>query len=831
MAGKNNLIQSFFNDKGLDLRSSDLVRPSEFASDMLNEDYRKTGAINKRKGYQAKVNDVGGNGLGVYANVNLTTGAITEELVTVDDNLHRISNQTFTVTYTGSNVARMSMSLDPSTSTFKFVLTDNEVEVLNFDLGVGINEASPKTLSQLKTAVDAVTNFSSTISGSSSAVAAFIKITRDATVDSSGVAIKYIQFDQINSPLASPLANYHAQRNTDEFQNASFVNLTNVLFVSTGHDELYKYDGQTFYRAGMPKGTKPTTVDGGAGAITNSSTTHIITHIQIDNKGNVIEGIESEASTGLNITSRQVDVTVTNIENTTGFNTNCAIVAGAQTTVNTITVDDGSGGNHTMKAGDTAYFFDSVTGDYVTRNVDSVTTSTITVAGAAVTVADNAVISNNLRIAIYRNQAAGTTHSLVAEIPNNSFTTTQVYTDNVADANLGADYVQPIKPHGLPPKGKYATAFRNLLIINGVLTDVNNNFYSDIDGPEFFPAGDNQFLTETTRGDKNTGLAVNNNALFIFKDQSIHALTGDIATDQIRIDEVAGGDVGCVSHHTVTEIRGKLVFLGEKGVFGLALGDNESEEISFRVQPVFETTNSDFNLTKAVGINWFEKDKYIIFLPAELTSAGSELYTDLTKSRMLVYDYARKSWLEWNNIDFQGGAVIFNSGLYFSERRLGTVSGNVESNLYQIQDTGDTYDYADHEKAISFTHKTHWESLGMPDVFKKYLRLKLHSLDASINDFESDTFVVDVETQINYNDSESSSFSLDYGSSTTGWGEFLWGVDFWGSVRAIELKSKLKSTRARTIRIIFSNSVIHENILISGWTIEANTPFRERIKE
>ena len=105
MAGQNSLIKSFFNDGGIDLRSSDLVREPRFASSSLNTDFRKTGALNKRKGYQAKIEDKGGNGLAVYANVNLTSGAITEELLTLDDNLHKISNQTFTVTYTGSDVA------------------------------------------------------------------------------------------------------------------------------------------------------------------------------------------------------------------------------------------------------------------------------------------------------------------------------------------------------------------------------------------------------------------------------------------------------------------------------------------------------------------------------------------------------------------------------------------------------------------------------------------------------------------------------------------------------------------------------------------------------
>jgi hypothetical protein len=108
-----------------------------------------------------------------------------------------------------------------------------------------------------------------------------------------------------------------------------------------------------------------------------------------------------------------------------------------QVSVSTITVDDGSGGSHTMKVGQTAYFYDSVSASFVTREITAVAATTITIAGAAVTVADNAVISNNLRIMILRTVSTGTIYKFVAEIPNNSFSATQVYTDATADASLG----------------------------------------------------------------------------------------------------------------------------------------------------------------------------------------------------------------------------------------------------------------------------------------------------------------------------------------------------------------------------------------------------------
>jgi hypothetical protein len=832
MAGASNVIKYFRNDKGLDQRSSDLNRSPEFASAILNSDFRKTGALNKRKGSQSKHSTTGGSGTSIFANINLDTGDITEELVVVDANLHKLVSSTFTVTYTGAGEARMSMLLDGDTSKFYFEIIEDEVILLTADLGTGINEASSTSLSSLKTQIDALTDFSASIAGVTTSPAAFLDITNEIVINSSGVAINYTQLIQINSSISDPLATSQTFINSSSYQNASIVNLGNVLYVSTGYDFLQKYDGQTFYRAGMPTGVLPSNVtSSGTSTITNSDLKYIQTYVQIDNKNNTVEGIPSAASTGINVTNvAQIDVDATHIADTSGFNTNCGIVAGLQTTVTTLTLDDGSGGNHTFNSGDTAYFYDSVTGDYITRTITSTTTSTIVISGAAVTVADNAVISNNLRIALYRNQSAGTTYSLVAEIPNDSFTGSAItYNDTTLDANLGADYVAPIKPHGLPPNGKYLTVFQNKLIISGDNENVNTVYYSD-ELPEYFPALDNQFDVDTELGDKVSGLASNQSALFAFKDRSIHALTGELFNDQYRVDRLQGGDVGCTSHHTIAEIKGKLFFLGKKGVFSIKIGDIEPEEVSYNIEPIFRDFLFPYNFEKAVAINWFQKDKYILFLPIEGTSIGGDQYTDIGDSQIVVYDYAREAWLPWKSLDLQGGAAILGDTLYFSERRLGTVSANVESNLYQILDNNDIYDYADHSDPISFEWASHWETMSEPDIYKKFLRLKMHSLDSSINNFESQSFTVDVETQIDYNNTPSSSYTLDY-TGDAGWGYFSWGIDGWGSVRKLKDKFKLKFTKALSLRVIFKNSNIHENILISGWTFEVSTPYLTRVKE
>jgi hypothetical protein len=292
--------------------------------------------------------------------------------------------------------------------------------------------------------------------------AAFLSIVRNCNLVDGDCTTDAGYWTDVNETTTNALNGSYTNRNQSYFENASFVQLNNVVYIANGYDELQKYDGQTIYRAGLPKPSSITSALGGAGAITGNNYYHVAVYEQIDAVGNINYGNELMVSTGLNAVAQSMDVTVANIQAGSGFNTNCAIVNGAQVAVTTITVDDGSGGSHTMKVGDTAYFYDSISASYVERNITAINATSITIAGAAVTVADNAVISNNLRIMLFRNETAALTPEvfyLVAEIPNNSFAATQSYNDNITDANLGEEFIPPINARDLPPKGKYVSSY------------------------------------------------------------------------------------------------------------------------------------------------------------------------------------------------------------------------------------------------------------------------------------------------------------------------------------------------------------------------------------
>lgn len=810
--------------KGLDLRSSNLNVTDKFSTSMLNALYNKSGAITKRNGYQARTNSFGGAGLSTFANNNTTNSTSVNQLVSIDGNLHILNTGILSVTYSGSGDAYINIYFDLVSSTYRLNLVVDQVVLLDYNLTNGIDELSPPSVANVLTQINAITNFTATATGVTSNPAAFLDVLdQERLVIGVASTSTYNYWIIANSPSIAPFAGAQNAKNNTNFINASMVNGKNVLYIGTGYDSLMKYDGQTVYRAGMPQGNLVSTTNlATAGNITNSNTLYIVTYIQKDNKGNIVEGILGTFETGINAAATQISLVISNIIAASGFNTNCAIVNGAQATTNTITVDLG----HTINVGDTAYFFDSVSSEYVERLVTALTTTTITINGSPVTVADNAVISNNLRIAIYRNQSAGITYSLVSEIPNNSFSATQTYVDNLADNDLGAEYVVPLKLHGLPPNGRFLQVYRNQLF---VAEPLNTIYWSDIENMEYFPPGDNSDNVYTQKGDTITGLGALTNSVFIFKNKGIHIMTGDIASGSYRLDQINQGDIGCESHHSIKEVNAELFFLSKKGIF--SIGENAVLiERSFLIEPRFTRSDVPYNFTKAVSINWVQADKYMILLPVE-SITGGDTHLNTESSTIFTYDYALKAWYEWSNINALGGIAILNETPLFTERRYSTVLADVYNHTYKMLNSGNKTDFIDHNQAISFSYKTHWENMQDPALFKKFLRIKLFSLETDTQLLSDTAFTINVGLEYDYLAAIVGSFTFDFAPNTMGYGLDHYGIDPYGAAKQIQLINKLPTTKCRSMRLTYTNAEPLQPVLISGWEIETAMGYKEFIKD
>jgi len=137
MAVNHTLIRNSENFKGLDRRSSDLARTREYATDMLNAAFRKTGAINKRKGFKINIKDNNSfYGASSLKLVNALDGSVSEEIIAVDDKkAHKLLDYPFNIAYEGgSNVY---LSIISEENAFKIIVKSQDSVLLEKSLGTG----------------------------------------------------------------------------------------------------------------------------------------------------------------------------------------------------------------------------------------------------------------------------------------------------------------------------------------------------------------------------------------------------------------------------------------------------------------------------------------------------------------------------------------------------------------------------------------------------------------------------------------------------------------------------------------------------------------------
>ncbi len=216
-------------------------------------------------------------------------------------------------------------------------------------------------------------------------------------------------FDYID-PLASsrtPFSEMYSYKDDENFTPPSFLNTENICLIAyfdkannpTAHEapgRIFKYDGQSVYRAGLPTPviaeTTATTHAIMAGIFASGSVYKLKARYRfLDAKGRYTYG---NPSNEISVTGAGAVVYIhvpfpafaDNNQHVPG--SRYAKVSGAQAGVTTITVDVG----HGILVGDSVVFYDAVGASHVRRTVTSIAATTVTISGANVTVEDDQTI-------------------------------------------------------------------------------------------------------------------------------------------------------------------------------------------------------------------------------------------------------------------------------------------------------------------------------------------------------------------------------------------------------------------------------------------------------
>lgn len=450
------------------------------------------------------------------------------------------------------------------------------------------------------------------------------------------------------------------------------------------------------------------------------------------------------------------------------------------------------------------------------------------------------IISNNLRINVYRTAKNATEFRLIAKIPNNSFAATQTYVDQLPDGERGIRYVVPLRSPGPPPMCKYLLEFNNVLIYAGGSrnpedTDfsLDGAYFSQGDEPENVPPATNSFLVPSN-DDIVSGVGKSGSVLVVFKDRSIYAISGDLLTSQFEVVAVApGSNIGCAANASIVSIGGLLYFLHTNGVytmsesqlfptdeFGRPVPVSQMIDVKFREKP-FEV-NRRFVFKRAVGVNYTDDNEYWLFMPCENITGTARNANQF--SRVFCFDYEDKNWFEWNQINAAGGFIYYNGAIVWQERRLSGFVGNT-SNTYRQHNYRRLIDYADHTTTIPTFWSSSWEDLGLPEVRKKFIRCRL-LIDRIDSLYQFNQPLIKFASYLDrYPNLKDTIKTVTTVNNSTRWGSF-WSWSKWAglvdSFAAIDFR---QGTTAKSLQISMEMNQLNTAYKFAGFRIEISPDY------
>jgi hypothetical protein len=862
MAEQPTVDQNFFEFRGVDLTSNHVKRDPRYAVNAQNVEPIHNGSLSLRQGQMLVATDKHGYYpicvLGKYFNgTDEETLGIGRGYDSDSVRLMRLATGTVTVTYSGTGTGKIKIYpfLDSGTGKYRFkieLLDGSGASVYTRDLGNYKHETSPLSnvsIVSMVAGIDALASFACTTTVSGTSYDAFqLGILDQDLPTGSAVVLPFEYWEEIYKAYLSALPYiYHDDSDAgDVSSRAQLLEHDGRLF-AIGAERLGKYDGKFFYRAGMPRATALSGALGAAGALTGSYY-YTITYEFTDYRGHVVEGNESNEIT-LTPSAQRNSITIPYLREV-GFLSNTALVVGNQTGVTTINTDDGGGGSHTMQIGMKAYFYDGVSGAYVTRNITGRTNSSITISGAAVNVSDNAVISPGLKVNLWRNKAGGVKKYLVVSLPNQENTASVVYSDNTADSALGVEQVLPFEDlgHGEPPMNPQCGAvYRNLLVLGTGSDGVN---YSDPEGPEYFVEGGSTAKLRTRSGKPIHAMGAIGDLLAVFKTNETHVFQGDF-TGASYTQSLLDGSSGCDSQHTIQDCNGSLWYYSHLGGVSRLSANGAIERMSRKIDPALQLNNVvSWGYNNAYS-GWFSDTTalrhqharacyeplancYHLFVPSfnavavYFPASGKTLeFASDTDSVFLTCNIENQYgsddqgpmvfWWPQKNILPMGGMIVMDELLtwceWFRDPSAGGGAIAQVTGLQQRLNTRTIYDFTDHAQPISMFYETDWFDFQTPAQFKKFIRAAVFSFrqNVAVATAFSVTTVVDIRYQDGIRKEEALlTFQYDTALNLD---SIFEGID-------------LDTIETQAVKLRFENTAVWcQRPIISGVVVEAVNPF------
>lgn len=318
------------------------------------------------------------------------------------------------------------------------------------------------------------------------------------------------------------------------------------------------------------------------------------------------------------------------------------------------------------------------------------------------------------------------------------------------------------------------------------LTDFQSIYWADVDNTEGFPVdGLHEFLIETRFNDSLIGVSPNKDSFFCFKNKSLGYLTGTVATNNISL-EILESDNGTASHKCIQQVQGTVFFMDAESGFWSVVAGRLPVPIGYPLCDFFKKNVVGSNFTKSVATNFRKDDKYICYIPGDV-------------SQMFIYDYAqtqkgfRSCWYPWNGVEAAGGILAT------ADNQLLLSDSSGSKMLWKQKFTETAYDYSDHTSAIAWEYLSAWINFAMPVIDKKFVKVWINSIQGD--------FSIVVSQYGNYLDPSIGDFTLTMlpDSSTK---------------KAVKDYVGINVDKLSGFSLGMGNNVIYDDVRIQGWELE-----------
>lgn len=280
------------------------------------------------------------------------------------------------------------------------------------------------------------------------------------------------------------------------------------------------------------------------------------------------------------------------------------------------------------------------------------------------------------------------------------------------------------------PRAKFFVIFNNMIVSAGDPNGSSNLWFTPLGMPNVYGTaggvlGANFPVPNFNDGQIIRGLYVWQGSLYIFKNQSIYRLlfTGQTGTSPFYLVRLMG-EIGCLSHWSITESDQGMVFLSVQGPAMCYGSIVQLLPASKDIMNLFQATDpAPFNLASMIySTGLLYEAKKQIWWGVSSTSAT-------TRDLVLVYDYEHQIFHLFNSVNANYFGIIGDTN-GFPQPWSGDYSGAVWRHDNGLDDGG---------SAIAWYFSTPWLQVGNP--FDKKL---LHWLYISGIQQSSGTLSVDL---------------------------------------------------------------------------------------